>query len=161
MRSRRRGACGALPIVIAAAMGCSGKGDPSSDNFEAYANKSKAIEATAALTVLGRSALETYAEKGAFPAGKAGPTPATPCCQEPDKMCPVADWDAEPVWNALFVSMDRPTRFQYAYESDGQTATATATGDADCDGTPITFRLELSVKDGTPAMNLVRPTTPD
>lgn len=126
-----------------------------------YTAKSKAIEAKVALKGIGRSLDTAYQETQKFPVGTAGPTPATPCCQGPDQKCPPAAWTADPVWSALFFEMPEPTRFQYAYQSDGITARATATGDLDCDGTPITFTLTATVEGGAVKVDLVEPTTED
>lgn len=128
--------------------------------IDAYKRKSQVAEAKMMLTMLGKHAETAYAEHGAFPVGKAGPAPAGPCCDGPDQRCAVADdlWASDPVWSALGFYIGDPTRFTYSYESDGKTATATAVGDLDCDGTSITYKLEISADaDGTFTRNLVEP----
>ena len=126
-----------------------------------YTARSKAIEAKVALKGIGRSLDTAYQDTQKLPVGTAGPTPATPCCQGPDQKCPPAAWTADPVWSALYFEMPEPTRFQYAYQSDGITARATATGDLDCDGTPITFTLTATIEGGAVKVDLVEPTTED
>lgn len=88
-----------------------------------------------------------YAELAAFPVGKAGPTPAEPCCKGADQKCPAAaEWTTDPVWSRLHYAVADAGYFQYAYEgaADGNSATLTAVGDLDCDGTPITYRVKLT-----------------
>ncbi|MDQ3366232.1 MAG: hypothetical protein M3680_12465 [Myxococcota bacterium] len=120
--------------------------------FASYAAKSKAIEARVALNGIGRSAKDAFVEKGGFPVGKVGPSPATPCCQQPGQTCAPNPADfADPVWQALYFELSSPARFQYRYESDGKTFTATAVGDLACDGTLTTETVTGSVgADGTP-----------
>ena len=110
--------------------------------FASYRTKSMEIEGKVALKGIGRIASEELVDKGAFPTGKVGPTPATPCCQQPDQQCApnAADW-SDPIWQALFVEQDRPFRFQYSYESDGKTFTATAVADLACDGNVTTHTV--------------------
>ncbi len=126
-----------------------------------YAARSKAVEAKVALEGIGRGLDTAYQDTQKIPVGTAGPTPATPCCQGPDQKCPLADWAADPVWSALLFGLPEPTRFQYAYQSDGTTARATATGDLDCDGTTITFTLTATIEGGAVKVNIAEPTTED
>ncbi len=120
--------------------------------FQSYAAKSKGIEARVNLKMIGASAKSAFADQAAFPAGKVGPSPATPCCQQPGQTCAPNPADfADPVWQALHVQLDEPSRFQYSYESDGKTFTATAVGDLACDGTLTTETVTGSVgSDGSP-----------
>lgn len=123
-----------------------------------YAKASKGTEGPLQLNKLGKNAKVAYATNAQFPVGKAGPTPATSCCAGPGGKCPItADWAASPIWSALDFQLDEPNLFQYMYESDGKTGTATAIGDLDCDGTMITYKLELSAADGNATMNIVAP----
>lgn len=119
------------------------------EESEDYIRKSKQIEGRVKLKSIGRAAKEHVAEKGTLPTGSIGPTPAQPCCASPDKKCPVtaSDWQ-QPIWDALFMSLDRPGYFQYAYESDGTSFTATATGDVLCEGKPVTFTITGKVTNG-------------
>ncbi|MBA3392649.1 MAG: hypothetical protein H0T89_08400 [Deltaproteobacteria bacterium] len=123
--------------------------------FESYIERSKSTEAKLQLNRIGKAAKVAFIEKAAYPAGKVGPTPATPCCQQPGKQCaPVAaDW-AVPVWQALELQIDEPFRFQYSYESDGKTFTATAVGDLACDGNLTTHTATGTVTaDGNPQVS--------
>jgi hypothetical protein len=89
-------------------------------------------------------------ENLAFPTGQTGLTPATACCDGPDKQCaPDATlWQGEP-WASLDVAVDEPSDFQYSYASaDGKTFLATAVGDPGCKGTPVTYTLSGMVDSG-------------
>lgn len=128
------------------------------DAMQGYAAKAQATEAKVQLTALGRAAQAAFADTGAFPTGKATTLPAAPCCASPDHRCPPTQaWQADPIWASLGFDIIDPTRFQYGYESDGKAATARAIGDLDCDGTFVTYRLELGVEGGNPTMKLVEP----
>jgi hypothetical protein len=108
-----------------------------------YKAKSQATEAKLMLNRMGKDLRIAYMANQAFPVGKAGPTPAQPCCKLEGGTCPAdaAQWSG--VWQQVDFSIDEPTRFQYSYESDGKSAKATAVGDLDCDGTSITYTLEV------------------
>lgn len=122
-----------------------------------YAAKSKITEATLQLNKLGKLAKTAFVTNGAYPAGKAGPTPAKPCCEQNGKCAPTQEWASSPVWKALEFQIDEPTLFRYSYESsDGKTAVATAVGDLDCDGTEVTYKLELT-SEGGPSEKLIEP----
>lgn len=139
----------------AAISACMGKA------FGDYASKSKMIEAKLQLTKLGKNLKVYFQTESTFPAGKAGPMPAAACCKGEGGKCaavPADTWAADPIWNKLDFIIDEPTRFQYSYESDGKTATATAVGDLDCDGTMITYKLDMTVDaSGGPTMALTEP----
>jgi hypothetical protein len=124
--------------------------------YEQYLARSKSTEATLMLNKLAKSAKTAFVTNAAYPTGSAGPTPATPCCAQPDKRCAPnpADW-ADPTWRALDVSIDEPFRFQYSYQSDGKTFTATAVGDPACDGKTVTHTAKGAVTaDGTPQVSM-------
>lgn len=131
--------------------------------FGAYANKSKATEAKLHLNKLGKNAKVFYMTESTFPVGKAGPTPAEPCCKAPGQKCAPnpAQWEAAEPWKLLDFMIDDEHRFQYSYESDGKTVTAAAVGDSDCDGTTVTYKLEMKIENDAPTMNIVDPTTED
>ncbi|MDX2089318.1 MAG: hypothetical protein SFX73_15795 [Kofleriaceae bacterium] len=130
--------------------------------FGDYMSKAKRSEAELMLNSLSHIAKAEYVTNSEFPKGKAGPTPAKACCEQPEHKCAVVDdWAKDPVWTALGFSVDQPGMFQYTYESDGQTAKVTATGDLDCDGNFVTYTLEASAKDGEPQTTVTKPTTVD
>jgi hypothetical protein len=118
--------------------------------FDDYRGKAKATEAKLQLRKLEKGLKAYYIEKASLPKGKAGPTPAKPCCEGPNAKCPVeaSAWTADPVWKALDFSIDEPAIFQYSYESDGNTVTVTAVGDPSCGGHPVTYKIEGKVDNG-------------
>jgi hypothetical protein len=123
--------------------------------YEDYLARSKSIEAQLQLTTLGNRAREVFTEKSEYPKGKVGPTPATPCCNEPTKQCTPTDamW-SDPVWQALGFRIEGAFLYQYSYESDGKTFTATATGDVGCTGKPATTTLTGKIgADGAPELS--------
>jgi hypothetical protein len=122
-----------------------------------FAAKSKITEATLQLNRIGKLAKTAFVTNGAYPAGKVGPTPAKPCCEQNGKCAPTPEWASSPVWKALDFQIEEPTMFRYSYDSsDGKTAVATAVGDLDCDGTEITYRLDLT-SDAGPNAKLTEP----
>ncbi|MFN0250740.1 MAG: hypothetical protein ACKV2T_27920 [Kofleriaceae bacterium] len=135
----------ALVLVLFFA-GCGAKNET-----EDYLRKSKQITGRVILKSISRTAKQIVEEKGALPEGSIGPTPAQPCCSTPEKTCPVdaAQW-RDPLWDELFVSIDRPGYFQYSYQSDGTSFTASATGDVLCESKPVTFTISGAIgADGT------------
>jgi hypothetical protein len=134
-----------VALVIGACGKDDGKGGRKHDDDDddpglfGYAKRSKASEGELQIDNLqNQSRKYFYGHNNAFPIMKIGLTPATPCCEEATQhMCqPVAaDWIGTD-WEQLhFKMIDRPYRFQYSYESDGQTVIITATADLDCDPT--------------------------
>ena len=115
-------------------------------------------EAQVQLNKLSKSLKAHWNTHGRFPDGKTGPLPVARCCTSARGVCPVTTaWRSDPLWSRLAFEVLDPGRFQFAYESDGTTATATAIADLDCDGTPITYTLKLTAKDGVPHAVLDQP----
>jgi hypothetical protein len=107
-----------------------------------YARKSKMSEARLMLNKIGKSAKVAFMQNDKYPIGKAGPTPATWCCEGPEHKCQPdpAQWQTG-VWKELEFQMDEPHLFRYSYEStDGKTFTAMAIGDLDCDKNESTYK---------------------
>ncbi len=106
----------------------------------------QAAEAKIYLHRLSNNLKSSFNQNSAFPVGKVGPSPAQPCCKNAGGTCAVsADWGKDPVWVSVDFDPFDPHRFQYTYQSDGKTVVATAIGDLDCDGTTITYKLEMGV----------------
>ena len=136
--------------ALAAACGKGGSGDPHSATI---------TEAELRLNELGTKAKKAfYRADNAFPTGTVGPTPATPCCQNADHWCQPnpADW-GDPVWQQLDFRLDDRYLGQYSYQSDGKTFTATAVVDPGCAGEPKTWQLRGEIKNGEPALTLIKP----
>ena len=110
-----------------------------------YAAASGLVDAKAHLHLMATRAQQYYMERADLPPGTAPLTPASPCCGREAALCPVdaALWDAEP-WATLYFKVDEPGRFQYAFESDGDTFTGHAVGDPECDGTPVSLRFQIT-----------------
>ncbi len=121
--------------------------DCMSKAFGDYMSKGKKTEAQLNLNKLSKNLKVHFLTNNEFPVGKVGPTPAEPCCKGAGGKCSTNDWATNQLWSELEFSIDEPHLFQYSYESDGKTVTATAIGDLDCDGTTITYKLEMN---GTP-----------
>lgn len=128
-----------------------------------YRNKSKRTEADLNLNALLKSAKVHYIEHATYPKGKAGFTPATPCCQGPNHKCLTAmdQWASDPIWSALDFEIVEPGYFQYAYESDGNQLTAIARGDLDCDATFVEYKLTCTATEGNPWCTIQKPDTSD
>jgi hypothetical protein len=125
--------------------------------FSAYKNKARQTEADLVLGRLGKSLKVAYVENAAYPKGSVPLTPTQDCCLT-QGACPVdaAAW-SNPIWQQLDFTIEEPHRFRYAYESDGATAVVTAVGDLDCDGTAITYKLEMGAAEGNPSMRIAKP----
>lgn len=116
------------------------------------------------LKALGNRAKRIYMETSMLPAGPAGPTPTEKCCSAADHRCPVTQkWARSDIWTALDFQIDEPSRFQYSYECSRRAgefcvdARISAVGDLDCDGTAITYALDITTRDGNVALNLTEP----
>jgi hypothetical protein len=91
-------------------------------------------EAALQLRSIEKKAKMSHAEKGAFPTGNSGLTPAKDCCSSGGKCTtPESAWTGP--WRALGFHIDEPHAYQYSYESDGKTFTAKAVGCGDNAGT--------------------------
>lgn len=148
-------------VVVAALVGCSKKASQSQPGSAEHSGGK--VEAMLQLNKLGKNAKVAAATTGEFPKGKAGPTPATPCCAGPNGMCAVThDWASSPVWSDLDFEIDQPNRFQYSYESDGKTFTATAVGNLDCHGKSLTYKAEgVLDENGNASVKLIEPSSSD
>lgn len=124
--------------------------------FEDYRTASLAIEGKVRLHALERALKYAFTDKGAFVAGKVGPTPKTPCCSRPEQTCPPdpTEWK-DPVWRALDFAPDTASRFRYSYDSDGKMVTATAIGDLACDGRPLALTLTARIDHGNVVTEIV------
>jgi hypothetical protein len=95
-----------------------------------------------------RAAMAFTANNNAYVTGKAGPTPATPCCAQPDHFCTDSpdEWAQSPIWSALKILPSRSTHYQLTYEStDPKSFVMTPIGDPDCDGHPVTLTIHGGV----------------
>jgi hypothetical protein len=129
--------------------------------FHDYMKKSKQTEAGEQLNRLGKRAKIAFGENGEFPKGAASLTPSADCCGQPKNECATtaADWNSNPVWQALGFEVDGPMHYRYDYSStDGKSFVAHAVGDLDCDGVPATYELDGTVDaSGMPSVLLIKP----
>ncbi len=113
-----------------------------------YQRKSKAIEGKVMLHAASRDAKRAFLDKNGYVVGKAGPTPTTPCCAQPNHVCAdnPGEWAQSPIWTALEIAGPESNQYQLTYEStDGKSFVMTAIGDPDCDGHPMTLTVHGSV----------------
>ncbi len=129
--------------------------------FTGAASKARASEAALQLNRLAKGAKTWHNANSSFPQGTAAPLPGTDggACVGPNKKFAAdSSWAADSAWVSLGFQIDEPNLFTYHYTSaDPKLATATAVGDLDCDGTLITYTLELATADGNPTSTLTEP----
>ncbi|MBH24395.1 MAG: hypothetical protein CMH57_08090 [Myxococcales bacterium] len=92
------------------------------------------LEAAAAKLV---EVVEADAE-GRFPA-RAGWTPSALTCGAPVQVTPQEA--KHPTWQALGLSFEEPTAYQYLFYADGERFTLAARADFDCDGFYQVYRI--------------------
>jgi type II secretory pathway pseudopilin PulG len=126
--------------------------------FLSYMSHSRGgAEARMNLRRIERAAIAAYNENGQFPIAHERLTPAIACCDQPNHVCDdSAAWHT-PGWLALDVGDPTPHHYQYSYDSDGTTVEATAVGDRTCKGSPLTYRLRITVEAGTPTASITGP----
>ena len=129
--------------------------------FMSSMRKSKTTEATLQLDRLAKGAKSYHNANGGFPQGTAKVLPGangTACATSTKKLAVSSEWNTDPAWEALGFEITEPNLFTYHYESsDPSTAVALAVGDLDCDGTLITYRLDLSTEGGNPIEKVTPP----
>jgi len=133
-------------------------------SFMDYIKRSKKTEANLQLNKIGKNAKRVYSETSSYVVGTATQLPAKPagvggCCGGPNNHCAsdAKAFSVELTWKALDFQIDEDNLFLYDYNGAATTFTATAVGDLDCDGTPITYTLTGTAKDGNPAVELTEP----
>ena len=132
--------------------------------FMDYMKKGKRSEAELNLNAIGKSGKTYYVENSQFPQTAAALTPAAACCSNANKKCPVAaaNWEGVRGWDDLDFSVNEEHLFQYQYAvAGGDNADATAVGDLDCDGSTVTYTLELRANAGNPSAKIIKPARAD
>lgn len=134
--------------------------------FASHMKTAKSGEASLQLNMLAKNAKVYYQANTTFPQGTAQPLPDIDggACDGSGKPKFIVShaWSADSVWSALDFHVDEPNYFTYHYTGTSpSTAEGDAVADLDCDRTLATYRLVLSVPDGTPAAELIPPKTPD
>ena len=129
--------------------------------FTGSARKAKNSEAMLQLNRLGKGAKSYHNAQTSFPQGIAAVLPGAngSACTGPGKKFAVdSTWAADSSWVSLGFQIDEPNLFTYHYtSSDPSIATALAVGDIDCDGTLITYTLDLGTSDGNPTAVITAP----
>ena len=126
--------------------------------FMDYMKKSKKTEASLQLNKIAKNSKVMYNTTSSFSTASEALTPGTDCCSGTNKHCPysAADW-AVSGWQALDFQLDEPHLFQYQYDGGSTAATAYAVGDLDCDGTSITYTLNLTADQGNAGATITEP----
>ncbi len=121
--------------------------------FMDYMKKAKTTEATVQLNKLGKNSKAYYIANAVYYATSASVQPAsiTTCGTKQTGV-----WTAS-AWMVLDFQVDEPGLFQYEYTGGTTTASATAVGDLDCDGTKITYTLNLTAPSGNPTATVTLP----
>ncbi len=129
--------------------------------FMANARKAKTSEALLQLNRMAKGAKSYHNLNSRFPQGTAPSLPGADggACSGPGKKFAVdPTWSADSTWISLGFQIDEPNLFTYHYtSSDPHVAVAQAVGDLDCDGTHITYRLDLGMVDGNPTASITEP----
>jgi prepilin-type N-terminal cleavage/methylation domain-containing protein len=129
--------------------------------FMANSRKAKTSEALLQLNRLGKGAKSHRHTQNTFPQGTAAPLPGVDggaCTGPGNKLAVDSTWSDDTTWIALGFQIDEPNLFTYHYTStDMNLATALAVGDLDCDGTLLTYTLDLATRDGVPTSVLIEP----
>ena len=126
--------------------------------FMDYMKKSKKTEASLQLNKIAKNSKVYYDTSAGFVQGDATDKPTTFAAGSVCKMATESDWATDTVWAALDFQIDEPNLFQYDYNGTALTAAqALATGDLDCDGTTITYTLDLTAPGGNASAVITEP----
>ena len=123
--------------------------------FMDYMKKSKKTEASLQLNKIGKNNKVYYITNAKFVAtdGAQLPTSMTNC-----KGAVTTAWAADSGWAALDFQIDEPNLFQYQYTANsGANPKAEAVGDLDCDGTKITYTLNMTAPNGNAQATITEP----
>jgi prepilin-type N-terminal cleavage/methylation domain-containing protein len=127
--------------------------------FMDYMKKSKTSEATLQLNKIMKNDKIYFITNAQYVGANGGSLPSTTACASSGGKNPVTTaWTSDPGWVNLSFQIDEPNLFNYTYTGGSATASAKAVGDLDCDGTSITYTLNLSAPLGNPAFALTEPT---
>lgn len=131
--------------------------------FLDYMNKGKKTEASLQLDNMEKKIKTYHIEKALLPADAATLTPSATACASTanggkiPKINQSAWNSAGQGWADMQFHIDEDTLFQYAWDQTAATAgNGIAVGDLDCDGTIVTYSLQILVVEGN-----VQATTPD
>jgi prepilin-type N-terminal cleavage/methylation domain-containing protein len=124
--------------------------------FMDYMKKSKKTEAALQLNKIGKNNKVYYVTNAIFVPvdGTILPSSMSTSC----KGAVTTAWAADSGWAALDFQIDEPNLFQYQYTANsGTSPKAEAIGDLDCDGTKITYTLDMTAPGGNARATLTEP----
>ncbi len=128
--------------------------------FMSHMAHAKSSEAMLQLNKMAIDAKTYYFANTKYPQGTAAVLPGadgTACSQTDRKFAVSNGWSTDPVWLGLGFQVDEPNLFSYHFTSSTPTqAQGLAVGDLDCDGTKITYILNLNAQQ-EPAATYVEP----
>jgi type IV pilus assembly protein PilA len=133
--------------------------------FLDYMNKGKKTEASLQLDNMEKKIAAFHVEKARLPVSATTLFPsATTACASSTGLIPVekqSAWEASGAgWKEMQFHIDQETRFQYNWTQTGPTTNGVglAVGDLDCDGTIMTYSLNVTISEGNVAASTPDPT---
>jgi len=127
--------------------------------FMDYMKKSKKTEASLQLNKIAKNNKTYFIANANFVTtdGVIEPGAAGGACSATGGKFPTVDWSSLAGWKDLDFQIDEPNLFSYHFTSSTQAqAQGLAVGDLDCDGTKITFVLNLDAQQ-EPAATYIQP----
>jgi type II secretory pathway pseudopilin PulG len=128
--------------------------------FMSHMAHAKSSEAMLQLNKMAIDAKTYYFANTKYPQGTATPLPGadgTACATTNRHFAVTTAWTADPVWSALGFEVTDPNLFSYHFTSSvSNVAQGLAVGDLDCDGTAITYVLNLNAAQ-EPAATYIQP----
>jgi prepilin-type N-terminal cleavage/methylation domain-containing protein len=128
--------------------------------FMCHMRSAKASEAKLQLNKMALDAKTYFFANSKYPQGTAAVLPGADgaaCTGSNGHFAVSFSWSADPVWSALSFEVVEPNLFSYHFQSTTpSTAQGLAVGDLDCDGTKITYQLNLNATQ-EPAATYVDP----
>ena len=110
------------------------------------------MDARVELRRVTRAATDTYYKKGQFPT--IDNTPATSCCSEDGNRC--RGGFETPAWREIGFESFSSGRYRLGYKSTPKKFTAIAIGDSDCDGSEVTFTMDVDIVGGDPVPGMIQ-----
>jgi prepilin-type N-terminal cleavage/methylation domain-containing protein len=133
--------------------------------FTSHMTHAKASEAMLQLNKLAVDAKTYYFANTKYPQGTATVLPGadgTACANADRKFATTPAWTTDPIWLNLGFEIGEPNLFSYHWTSSSSTvAQALAVGDLDCDGTKITYQLNLNAAQEPSATYVEPPASAD
>jgi Tfp pilus assembly protein PilE len=130
--------------------------------FMDYMKKSKTTEASLQLNKIMKNDKVYYITNASYvvPNGSVLPGANGAACSGSNGHYAVTTaWASDAGWLNLNFQIDEPNLFNYTYTGGAGSASAISVGDLDCDGTSITYTLNLTALNGNSAFSLTAPNT--